>query len=349
MSSVFQSFTADEVESIKSVFMIGQQSNDMLLKNCSRRPLAEIRAFIKRFKKYLTDGTTSSEEIAKMANQQYVAIITMARAKRNIHQQTMSSAHSMTNLSLPFTNPQDSLPLKFRTKFSRLDADKETPPQKPLLTTRSRSVANGLGSELLPNKTRIDVIPPIDINFPHACRSPDEIIPGDLAAVLKSKSGPTIICRVIALKEFDSKPHALVAFFLQDFKPCWVPLHHLVMLKHEADTDLEKKEEDLTVDTILKKIMVRAQSIVLANNDFDEPEAGNITQQQQSKNILFQALACAAQLQLISFGATWEIPDEKFQKIMREVNKLSQPRFKSTSEVNARCMELIEKILAYIH
>lgn len=349
MSSVFQSFSADEVESIKSVLMIGQQGDDMLLRNCSRRPLAEIRAFIRRFKKNLADPSVSSEEIANLANQQYVAIITAARAKRNIHPQSMSSAHSMTNLSLPFPNPQDALPLKFRAKFSRLDTEKETTNQKPLFTTRSRSVANGLGSELLQNKTKIDIIPPIEINFPHACRSPEEIIPGDLAAVLKSQAGPTIICRVIALKEFSGKPHALVAFFLQEYKPCWVPLHHLVMLKHEADTDLEKAEEELTVDTIFKKIMVRAQSVVLDNNDIDDLEAGNVLQQQQRKNILFQALACAAQLQLISFGASWEIPQDKFKIIMREVNKLSQPRFKSTEEVNSRCMKLIEQILEYIH
>ena len=171
MSSVFLPFTGEEVESIRSVVMLGQQADDMLLTNSTSRPIAETRAFIRKFKKQLLDSHLSCEELAELGNQQYVVIITAARAKRNNHR--MSSARSMMNLSLPFTNPSDSLPLKFRTKFSQL-LDNDTSQTRSAIPTRSSSVSNGLsaelehrGSHLKPSKSSIQVIQQLDFNFPN--------------------------------------------------------------------------------------------------------------------------------------------------------------------------------------
>ncbi|EAX72666.1 hypothetical protein TVAG_604140, partial [Trichomonas vaginalis G3] len=210
--SIFQAFTPEEVESIRSVVMIGHQNDEMLLTNCTRRPIQETRAFIKRFKKYLMYPQTPSSEIADMANKQYVAIITAARAKNKMHPQSLSSAHSMVNLALPLSTSKDSLPLKFRVKFGRFDNENEINFPKPPIPTRSRSVSNDLNREIdEPPLKRIDipVIPPSNFKFPHAVRNPEEVTPGELAAVLKNTDGPTIICRVIALKTINDTPHAL--------------------------------------------------------------------------------------------------------------------------------------------
>lgn len=350
MSSIFQAFTPEEVESIRSVVIIGQQSDDMLLTNCTRRPLAETRAFIRRFKKSLQDPHATSMDISEMANQQYVAIITAARAKKNMHPQTMSSAHSMMNLALPFANPMEALPLKFRAKFSRLESDQEQQHPKPAIPTRSRSVSNGLNQEAEGKsqiKINIPVVPSVDFKFPHAVRDPNEITPGDLAAVIKNRGGPTIICRVIALKVIDGLPHALVAFFLNEIGPCYVPLHHLVMLREEADSS-DMTEQVYTVDKLLKKIMVHAQSVVLGNEEVPELEADSTISHEQRKNILFQTLACAAQLQLLSFIESWEIPEPKQEIILREVEKMCQAKFKSTEETNQRCKDILNKIISHV-
>ena len=342
MSSVFLPFTSEEVESIKSVVMLNQQSDDMLLSNSTRRPLAETRAFIRRFKKFLVDQHTSSEELANMGNQQYVAIITAARAKRKV----MSSAHSMMNLSLPFTNPSDSLPLKFRTKFSKLDSETDSSQPRPSLPTRSRSVF-ALNQELeqqKAKKSKIPIFPAIDFQFPHGCKSPDDITPGDLAAVMKTKSGPPIIGRVIALKEINGAPHALVTFFLEEITPSYLPLNHLVMLKHEYQSLDIKENEKLTVDAVLKRIIGQAQSIVLVNDEMEQIESDD----KLRKNILFQALSCSANLQLLAFVANWQVPEDKMLVILKEVRKMAQPKYKSTEEINNRCNELIMKILQHI-
>ena len=347
MSAVFSPFSAEEVESIRSVVMVGQQSDDMLLANCTKRPIAETRAFIRRFKKTLLDPHTTPEEIAVAANQQYIPIITAARSKRNIHG-TMSATKSMFNLAGTLGDPADSLPFKFRSKVSRDESDSEQNVPRQSLPTRSRSVQNGLNVEFEEKKkhvSKIEVIPPFDCHFPHSCKTIEDVEPG-LAAVLRTSTGPSIICRVLAVKENDGNPLALVAFFQQDIKPCYVPLHHLVMLKHGADADLA--DGSLTVDAVLKRIMVQAQSAVLVSDDLEDLENDASIAPGHRKAIIFQALACAAQLQLLSFICSWEVPLAKQAVMFEEVGKMTQAKFRSTEEINARCRVLISQILEYL-
>ncbi|EAY00692.1 hypothetical protein TVAG_189080 [Trichomonas vaginalis G3] len=350
MSSIFQAFTLEEVESIRSVVLIGQQNDDMLLTNCTHRPLSEAQAFIKRFKKNLLDIHVESQEISDMANQQYVAIITAARAKKSMHANNLSSTNSIANLTLPFANAIDSLPLKFRMKFSKIETETEASSPKPPIPTRSKSVTNGMNKEIevkpVP-KIQIPVIPPSDFKFLHSVKDASEITPGDLAAVLKNREGPTIICRVIALKTINGIPHALVASFLNEIGPCYFPLHHLVMLRSEADT-FEPGAQILTVDKLVKKIMLRAQSVVLAIEDIPGMKSGNSIKPELRKNMLYQTLACAAQLQLLNFIASWEIPESKMEILLREVEKMFQAKFKSTEETNLRCQTIFGQILEHV-
>lgn len=348
--SIFQAFTPEEVESIRSVVMIGHQNDEMLLTNCTRRPIQETRAFIKRFKKYLMYPQTPSSEIADMANKQYVAIITAARAKNKMHPQSLSSAHSMVNLALPLSTSKDSLPLKFRVKFGRFDNENEINFPKPPIPTRSRSVSNDLNREIdEPPLKRIDipVIPPSNFKFPHAVRNPEEVTPGELAAVLKNTDGPTIICRVIALKTINDTPHALVASFLNEIGPCYVPLHHLVMLREKSDSG-DANEQTFTIDKLIKKIMVNAQSIVLAVEDLPELSQQNPIAPELKRSVLYQALAFAAQLQLLYWISNWEIPDNKKEILLREVDKMCKCKYKSTEETNLRCNELLRSIIDHM-
>ena len=90
--------------------------------------------------------------------------------------------------------------------------------------------------------------------------------------------------------------------------------------------------------------MEQAQSIVLINDDIQDIESDD----KLRRNIVSQSIACASQLQLLAFVGSWEIPQDKVMIMLREVDKMSQPKYASTSLINQRCDELIMKILKYL-
>lgn len=136
-------FTNDEVESIRSIVLLGQQQNEMLLENCSTRPLQQTKSFIRRFKRLLLDNQTTISEITKAANEQYVAIIAGMRIKRSTNR--MTNATSVANLAEPILRIPQTIPRKFRPKFI-LDEEalENANPSLSRMPTRSRSISDGL-------------------------------------------------------------------------------------------------------------------------------------------------------------------------------------------------------------
>ena len=148
---MFMPFTNDEIESIRSIVLIGQQNNDMLLSNCSSRPIVQTKSFIQRFKRLLLDTQNSIADITKSANEQYVAIIAGVRVKKNPKLNSMPSATSVANLASPLLKIPRSFPHKFFSKFAKYDDEDDIPISKtknlpPPLPTRSRSISDGLSN-----------------------------------------------------------------------------------------------------------------------------------------------------------------------------------------------------------
>ena len=335
MNSIFESFTISEVESIRSVVLIGQQSNDMLLSNCSIRSLPEIKSFIKKFLKKLLDSNISSNEIVNLANQQYLSILNGSRSRKFFTnslpstQSVMSFTHYLPSI--------DSLPLKFRVKFAK--NENESNISKPI-PTRSKSVSTGLN--LTHNESNIQIIPPIDCNLIVSCKKMEDLIPGNLAAIIKSKNGNTILCRILGGKYINEIPHALVSFFNSENLPCYIRLHQIVLLKNnQKNFEINNNNNNnINVDLILYQILSDAQSFVFLNNQNFINEEKKI-----NNNKLIQTIACAAQLQLLNFVSNWEIPIEKINKMFESLTKIYRIQFKSTEEINQRCMLLIKNIL----
>lgn len=143
---MFMPFTNDEIESIRSIVLLGQQNNDMLLSNCSTRPIVQTRSFIQRFKRLLLDTQTSVKDITKSANEQYVAIIAGVRFKKLSKNNHLPNATSVANLSSPLLKIPRSVPHKFFSKFAKYDDEAVSTTQNlpPPIPTRSRSISDGL-------------------------------------------------------------------------------------------------------------------------------------------------------------------------------------------------------------
>lgn len=157
---MFMPFTDDEIESIRSIVLIGQQNNDMLLSNCSSRPILQTKSFIQRFKRLLLDTQNTVKDITKLANEQYVAIIAGVRVKRCPKLNSIPSATSVSNLASPLLKIPRSLPHKFYSKFAKFDDEEEMLTQKtknlpPPLPTRSRSISDGLSNYDQPSRSTI--------------------------------------------------------------------------------------------------------------------------------------------------------------------------------------------------
>jgi hypothetical protein len=188
---LFAPFTADEVEGIRSLVLIGQQQDDMLLLNCSPRPLPETRSFIQRFRSLLLDSTTPTSEITKSANEQYVAIIAGVDVKRANRQARITSAASMANLTSPL---MQTMPFKFRLKYARLESELDQPPPPP---TRSRSVCEGLvlPDAVVTSEEAAPAPPPARRTFRGAEANAAVLALGTLAALLREGGGPGTFCR----------------------------------------------------------------------------------------------------------------------------------------------------------
>ncbi|OHS96434.1 hypothetical protein TRFO_37418 [Tritrichomonas foetus] len=288
--NVFAPFTNDEVESIRSIVLLGQQQNDMLLSNCSNRPILQTRSFIRRFKRLLLDSQTSISDITSTANEQYVAIIAGMRVKKNSRNSLMVNTTSVSNLALSLYQSVESVPFKFRVKYGKVEPDTSASALPPPLPTRSRSVSEGLVlldpgqpsqypsrqptpvpssntfNDLSQNeKMKYPILPPLTKTFPRACKNVSELPPGTLAALLSNNGGPAIICRVLAHRNIQNVNYLLVSFFQSDISPSYVQPHHLVKLPPYMRTNKLILPDPLTVDELLERMMQTAQVIIMDN------------------------------------------------------------------------------------
>lgn len=343
---MFAPFTLDEVESVRSIVLMGQQQDDMLLSNCSTRPLAQMRSFIRRFKRLLLDSQVTVNDIAKSANEQYVAIIAGVRTKRGSHK--IANATSVGNFVSPLMRSIQTVPLKFRSKYTRVEAEAEQPQgARPPLTTRSRSLSEGLAmpdiSVTKRTEEKIPVMPPLSVKILRACRSIDELRPGMLAAVIRAQDGNAIpvIGRILGTKIIDGEGMALVAFFQPDMKPCYVRPEQIVKEKTAEEKVLT---EPFTVDSILESITEDSSSLVI---DVSLPGAEDIgVHEQQRKCVVFKSFRCAMQLSLLSFAANYKVPEDKLRLMLNLVQTLNPVKYMSSVPIDAKCQELIEMILA---
>jgi hypothetical protein len=309
---MFAPFTRGEVESIRSIVLVGQHKDDMLLANCSSRPVAQTRSFIRRFKSLLLDTEVAIPDLTRSANEQYLAIIAGVRVKRTTDQLKMTNATSMCNLSFNQT-----VPLKVRVRFNRTDTEPEPPPRS--LPTRSRSVAQGL---VLPDKLPDVQIPPT-IKF-H---------PGQLASI---SSNPPAHGRILGFKSINGRPHAYVAFFRTDRKPSYVETSLLKPLPEQ------KSQQEATVDSLLECWVRECYALVLEMC----PAVPNDPEAQQRSTVVFQrTLACAVQMSLLNFVAHYRAPPDKVGLMLQAIFTIHPPKFTSSAIVDTRTKELVKGIV----
>ncbi|OHT07651.1 hypothetical protein TRFO_24152 [Tritrichomonas foetus] len=345
---MFAAFTEDEVESIRSIVLLGQQQDDMLISNCSTRPILQTRSFIRRFKRQLLDSNVTIKEITNTANEQYVAIIAGVRVKKNSRQSHLPSASSVMNLASPFFQPTNSLPFKFRSKYARPESAQDTPSLPPPLPTRSRSVMEGLARpdpvSFHPQALKFNVIPPLQKLFPRACKNVSELKPGTLAALLSNNGGPAIICRVLGSRPINGVPHLLVSFFQADLTPAYVMPQHLVILPPYPRHSKLVLPDPLTVDTLLERMMQTSQVIIMENEI--QPQSNDPHILQQHRDLMFRTLTCAAQLLFLDFAANFKVPKERLKLILDSIELMSPAKYMSSKIINNRCRDLIAQIIS---
>ncbi|KAH0792492.1 hypothetical protein GPJ56_003669 [Histomonas meleagridis] len=340
---MFAPFTNEEVESIRSIVRLEQQKDDMLLSNCSTRPLPQVRSFIRRFKRSLLDAQTPTKDIAMAANEQYVAIIAGVRIKRNNRSLQMKSAKSVANLASPLYQTMKTMPLKFRAKYARNEAENEPAPTlPPPLPTRSRSISEGLSLIVQQQQqTKIPILPPLNRTLPRACSSASELKFGSLAA-LPSGNGPAFVCRVLGSKKIMDKEYILVSFFQPDITPCYVPPQNLVKLMPASSLNTFDLPNPISVDTILEQLMQTSSYVV---NEIP-PSSNDPITQEKHKYIQFKSVACASQLIFLDYAANNRIPPDKMKLILDSFPKMNPLKYSSSEAINNRCKELIQQILS---
>ena len=344
---MFVPFTEDEVESIRSIVLIGQQQDDMLLGNCSKRPVLQTRSFIRRFKRQLLDAQISLKDITDSANEQYVSIIAGVRVKKTLRTGHMTTATSVLNLASPLYQSTNSLPFKFRSKYARPDTPIETPNLPPPLPTRSRSVADGLSRPEIVHfhqtPIKFQVFPPLPKRIPRACKSVNDLKPGIIAALLHNQGGPANICRVLGARPINGIPHLLVSFFRNDLPPAYVTPQHLVILPPYPRQSKLILPSPLTVDSLLERMMQTSHLIIMDNETSLQSTDPLLVQ--QHRELMFRTLTCAAQLLFLDFTANYKVPPEKLKLILDSIDLMIPPRYNSSKEINKRCKEIIEQII----
>lgn len=326
---MFAPFTHDEVEGIRSIVRLGQQKDKMLLANCSSRPLPQIRAFVHRFKRSLSDAHVPTAEIALAANEQYLNIVAGAAlkgARRSQARQTGSAPSILTAIG--------ALPLKFRAKYmERTNAEAPRP-----LPSRSRSTADGLCALSAP---AVPVMPAAAVGFPRACRAAAELRVGALAA-LPAPNGPVFVCRVLGSKLISGAEHLLVAFFQPDISPCYVLPQSLIKLVPCSGSDAFRLPGTVTVDSVLEKVMQESNQIL----NMVQPFSDDANLMQRHKYIQFKTLTCASQLIFLNYVANYDMRREKIELILNSFPKICPLKYNSSEEIYKRCNELIRGIIS---
>jgi hypothetical protein len=323
---MFRAFEVGEVEGIRTVVLVGHQGNDTLLSNCSTRSLPEIRAFIRRYKADLVDGHKSTPDIAKMANENYLAILAGVRQKRMDKQFQMSSAMSTTNFSMNQT-----VPFKFCTRLGCLDA---LPPRP--CPPRSVSVPDAL---FVPAPIVIEVLP----SFFDSTTSPTHcanIRPGRLALVYTTQNitFPSAICRILAVTTIDGTDYALVAFFQAAVKPCYVSFADIHLIPEHPNV----KMTEFTVDGLIHECLQQSVCILICAHPQMKTSA---TSQETSRLIFRMAIEYALQILLVAFASNYRVPEPKTKLLIDGTTNLWEVQFRSTQIINERSVAMITHVL----
>lgn len=340
---MFAPFTIDEIESIRSIVQLEQQKNDMLLSNCSNRPLPQIRSFIRRFKRSLLDSAVTSKDITSSANEQYVGILAGIHVKKN-PTKVMKSTISVSNLASPLYKNIGTLPLKFRSKYGK---SYEGEPKEEEINnkrmTRSRSISDGMSflqvnNVVHENNPTIPLIPPLEKKLLKSYKDVSEIKIGSIAALMSNLNGTTFVCRILGTKKILGVSHLLVSFFQPDIKPCYVQPQNLIKLPDKLTSAHLELPKVVNVDEILEKLM---QTSHYAVNEI--PSNNN---QFVHKYVQFKSISIAAQLILLEFIANNKIPPEKLKIILDSFPQFNPNKFSSTEVICDRCKALLQIIIS---
>ena len=332
---MFAPFTHDEVESVRSIVRLDQQKNDMLLSNCSSRPLPQIRSFIRRFKRSLLDMQTPTSDIVISANEQYVNIIAGVKTKRN----GRYTSKSVPNLTNNFLTTINAFPLKFRAKYMKSEENEET--AKAGSSSKSTSDGLNLLAENERQQQRIPIIPYIKIKFPKACKNAKELNIGSLAA-LPSENEPVFVCRVIGSKIIKGIEYILVSFFQPDMNPCYVLPQNLIKLLPINEADNFMLPNTVSVDNILERLMQASYFII----NLIQLQSNDLNTQKKHRFIQFKTLSCASQLIFLDYVANYKIPKEKIDIIIDSFPKISPLKYGSSEAICNRCTKLICNIIS---
>lgn len=338
---MFAPFTVDEVEGIRSVVQLEQQRSEMLLANCTSRPLPQVKSFVRRFKHSLLNSGIPARDIAAAANEQYISILAGARVKKGAAK-TLRSTVSMSNLASPLYQSAGSLPLKFRAKYGR-PADAPPPEAEGAARrqlTRSKSISDGLARVAPPPPPpppQIPLIPPLVRPLLRAFRDAGDVRIGGIAALMSGFGGATFVCRVLGAKRILGVPHLLVSFFQPDIKPCYVQPQNLIRLPERLAGACLDLPRTVSVDAILEQLMQTSHFAVS-----EVPPGVNPL---VHKFVQFKSISLAAQLILLEFVANHRIPPAKLATILRSFPQFNPNKFASTEAIRSRCDALIQKIM----
>ncbi|KAH0795286.1 hypothetical protein GPJ56_000735 [Histomonas meleagridis] len=179
---------------------------------------------------------------------------------------------------------------------------------------------------------------------------------GSLAVILHSSLGSAQVCRVLGSRMQNNVKFFLVAFFISDYSPCFVPSEFLFQLnpKPQIDIDFMKdaKSQEVTVDWILEKVISLAQSHVVSHSDVlfpkDEILQSKIRpDQKQIEGITFQCVSFAALLIVCYICSKYKMPEDKVQKIISTIFIANPPKYASTKVIKDQIEELYKQLISY--
>jgi hypothetical protein len=192
---------------------------------------------------------------------------------------------------------------------------------------------------------------------------PGRILPevGSLAAVLHPSLGPARVCRVIGDCIQNDKKSFLVAFFQQEYSPCYVPCDYLFQLEPHLGFPLSDDEEaafqrfleegEICVDWLLERIFSSAQNLAIgfAEMLFPQDRLQKATvkpTQEHLQRLMFQCVSCAALLIVCYVAGKWTIPEPKSRAIVSTILKTGPIKYISTQRIMAQVENHISTLLS---
>ncbi|KAH0792656.1 hypothetical protein GPJ56_003490 [Histomonas meleagridis] len=183
---------------------------------------------------------------------------------------------------------------------------------------------------------------------------------GSLAVILHSYIGSAQVCRVLGSRIQNNVKFFLVAFFIKEYSPCYVPSEYLFQLnpktgmksENEIDFMNETNSQEITVDWVLEKVISLAQSHVVVHSDVLLPKEQLIKSkvrpaQKQIEGLLFQCVSFAALLIVCYICSNYSIPTDKLKKIISTIYIANPPKYASSKAIMNNVEKLYEQLISY--